>query len=89
MTRRAAVGLLLGAVHAGSQNEEENREFLRRVVEFERHWDVFIRKLFGCPLNKVLVEPEAECSLAAGMMDLRGYQKAREAAKKLFKLTDA
>ncbi len=58
-----------------------------KVIEFERAWDIFVRKLFGCRLEGEL---SAEtCDVAEGTVDYAAFSRARRAARKLFELKDA
>ena len=63
-------------------------DFAFRVVSFEKHWNVFIRKLFGCPYPSGEINA-GTCHPARAETDLEEFRKAREAAKKLFDLQDA
>jgi hypothetical protein len=56
---------------------------LRQLVfEFEKHYDKFFRKLFGCP-EKGLLVPEI-CKPNLGIISAQDYNNAKKAAKKLF-----
>jgi hypothetical protein len=53
-----------------------------RVFEFEKHYDKFFRKLFGCP-EKGAIFPE-NCNSNLGVISVQDYNNARKASKKLF-----
>lgn len=56
-----------------------------KAVNFERHYDPFVRNLFGCPpLGETTVET---CTLPP-FINYGEYQKARIAAIKLFDLKE-
>jgi hypothetical protein len=61
--------------------------FYDRVVAFEHHWDIFIRKLAGCPLKVTLTETE-QCNPNLGQLDRNSFRKARHAAAELFQLEE-
>jgi hypothetical protein len=54
----------------------------QRVFEFEKHYDKFFRKLFGCP-EKGAIFPE-NCNSNLGVISVQDYNNARKASKKLF-----
>jgi len=47
--RRRFLALLLAARAARAHTPVADREFLQRVVDMERAWDIFYRRLAGCP----------------------------------------
>lgn len=57
-------------------------ELKLRVYEFEKHYDIFFRKLYGCPAQGQL--SEKVCRAGQGTIDYKEYELARRAAKKLF-----
>jgi hypothetical protein len=80
---RLVLVFLLVAVCARPVDEAE---FRRRALVFEKHWDPFIRRLFGCELEGPTTAET--CRPALGQVDRREYERARNAAKKLFELRD-
>ena len=58
--------------------------FKMRVLTFDKNYDVFIRKLFGCQLSGFITRER--CLHGEERIDYEQYDKAREAAKKLFDL---
>ncbi len=61
-------------------------DHLVRALGFERHWNPYFRKLFGCPLEGLA--DGTNCKPALGWTDYREYRKARSEAKKLFDLVE-
>jgi len=57
-------------------------ELKTRVYEFEKHYDKFFRKLYGCPAEGQL--SGEFCSSGRSTVDYREYELARRAAKRLF-----
>lgn len=81
MTRRALLLMpLLIARRAGGVSPSD--EFLRRALEVEKHWDVFIRRLFGC---KPAPEPtnSENCRPQFGEIDYAAFTRWTKAARKL------
>lgn len=63
-----------------------NHNLLLRAISFERHWDVFIRELFGCTLTG---PTDAEhCNVGRGKINYREFKLVREEAMKLFELRE-
>lgn len=59
--------------------------FDARVQEFERHWDRFIRALWGCRPEDA---SRAACRPELGQLDRREYDAARKGAMRLFDLKE-
>ncbi len=57
-------------------------ELKRRIYEFEKHYDVFFRKLYGCPAKGQL--SDEVCKPGQGTIDYRAFELSGRAAKKLF-----
>jgi hypothetical protein len=71
---------------AQSRARNEYDELRDRSINFERNWNPFVRKLFGCP---VVGEVSQEtCKPYRAEVDIAAFEKCREAAKKLFRLRD-
>lgn len=79
----SAVGLPLAlAVKLGAAWDE----FTSRVLAFEKHWNVFVRRLFGCPDEGDT--RQTGCHLARSKNELGEFEASREKAKPLFGLED-
>jgi hypothetical protein len=52
------------------------------IQKFEKHWQVFLKELFGCK-DVGLVSPES-CKPSEGKIDYAAWEKARKAAKDMF-----
>jgi hypothetical protein len=55
-----------------------------RALEFDKHWGIALRKMFGCPL--VGDTNKETCSSGRAVIDYVEFGKAREMAKILFDL---
>ena len=86
MIRRRFLAIVLAARTARAHSPVADREFLERVVEMERQWDIFYRRLAGCP-DKGLAD-EATCRSARGTLDYAAFMKSRRAAARLFDFRD-
>lgn len=64
-----------------------SEEFYRRVLEVEKHWDIFVRRLFGCHPAPAVTGPDT-CSPHLGDIDYTSYSKWTRAAKKLMEEKD-
>jgi hypothetical protein len=53
-----------------------------RVWNFEKHYDIFVRKLYGCPLTGPATKDN--CLYKNSTVDYAAFTKAQAAAKKLF-----
>jgi len=60
--------------------------FVQEVLGFEKHWNPFIRKLFGCPLDGPT--DAATCQPKLGTYDFAEFKKSKNVAKKLFELKE-
>jgi hypothetical protein len=58
----------------------------REVLEFEKHWDPYVRRLFGCALTGPF--DETNCSPGAQERDVKSYMRARRAAMRVFDLKE-
>lgn len=76
------LGLLLGIRAAAGPGDDPRTLALR----FDEHWNVYLRKAFGCPL--VGDTTAANCLPAKAQVDYAEFAKAREEAKRLFDLKD-
>jgi hypothetical protein len=57
-------------------------ELKARVYNFEKHYDVFFRKLYGCPaLGEI---SKLTCDATRSVIDNGNFQSARDKAKVLF-----
>jgi hypothetical protein len=55
-------------------------------MNFEKHWNLFVRRLVGCPDDGEL---SAEiCKSHKAYLDRKEFKAARNAAKKLFDLEE-
>ena len=70
-----------------AQSPNTTDSLYNKVVAFEMNWDIFIRKLAGCPLGVVLTE-SGQCNPNRGVLDRAAYARARKAAAKLFELEE-
>ena len=61
-------------------------ELYDKVLEFEKHWDIFVRNLFGC--QKTGETNSDTCKPSNGSINYSEWTRARNAAKKLFELED-
>ncbi len=61
-------------------------ELAYRFAEFDHTYEPVVRAYFGCPPDGFIADPRTECKPALGKLDRRGWEKAREAAKRLFDL---
>lgn len=60
--------------------------FSGRALAFEKCWNPFVRRLFGCAEEGDTAE--RGCHLARSKVDFDEFRKAREKAKPLFGLRD-
>lgn len=75
-------------IAAGAQPPPPTTDLLyNRIVVFELNWDVFIRRLLGCPLKVTLVSAN-QCNPNLGYIDRNSFKKARHAAAELFQLEE-
>lgn len=58
-------------------------DFKDSAMALERPWNLFIRKLFGCPTP--VGDTSKETCTKPGEIDVASFTRAGEAAKKLFK----
>lgn len=67
----------------------QDYDFLQKVVNFEKHYDPFYRKLAGCPpASKRPILGEGDCRPREGVLDYADFRKARQAAMSLFDLAE-
>jgi hypothetical protein len=59
-----------------------------RIISFEKSYDLFVRRFYGCPEDRTVPVGPESCTPARGRIDYRTYSAAREAAKRLFALAD-
>jgi hypothetical protein len=76
--------LAILALFGASGGQEQIDDSRHCAIKFDVHWNVYVRRLFGCPLLGETTA--ATCSLARGTVDYVAYRKAREQAKILFQL---
>ncbi len=85
-TRRVWVGLILAGLAGGDtvrvQVSARDEEFYHRVVEFEKAWNTFYRKLAGCPKDGMA--DSYMCRPALSKLDMAAFRLAAERARKLF-----
>jgi hypothetical protein len=84
--RRRFLTIFLAARTARAHIPVADREFLERVVEMEREWDLFYRRLAGCP-DKGPAD-EMTCQPARGRLDYAAFERSRRAAARLFDFRD-
>lgn len=75
--------LIAFALFVASAQTPEVDELKIKVYNFEKHYDVFFRKLFGCPAEGFLTKEN--CFPNRGVVDYSSLQKARKEADKLFR----
>lgn len=63
-------------------------EFMQKAQRFGHHWDLFARKLAGCPEKGIIIDSDNECDPARSRLDYGLFVKLREDAKKLFELEE-
>lgn len=82
--------LLTLAVVSVAQEPDDMRA---RLLAFHKPYDKFLRSFIGCPA----ITPEkmkadsmelVECEASLSVMDFKSFERAREAAKKLFDLAE-
>jgi hypothetical protein len=83
LSRRALFAAALCAPVAMLAAQEVPDDLKDQAMALERPWNLFIRKLFGCPTPVGDTTPET-CS-KPGTIDLQSFERAGEAAKKLWK----
>ena len=57
--------------------------FLNKIINFEKHWEVFIYKAFGC--HGEGMGPE-NCNPKLGTIDYGAYMRSCKAALEMFEL---
>ena len=79
--------LLLLLIPACSRAQLEQDDTLRRqAVEFDKHWGLYLRNLFGCEPTGPTTEET--CDPSRGYIDYASFSKARDLAKKIFQLRE-
>lgn len=58
-------------------------EFARKLLEFDKHWDEFKRRIAGCDLKKDLLEA-TDCSAHRRELNVKVFERAGKAAHKLW-----
>lgn len=81
--RVLALAALLASVTPAAITETD---LARNSLEFDQHWDRFLREEFGCPSRGYF--EGADCHKARGFVDYKEWRKARALAKRLFDLAD-
>lgn len=76
----AAACTLLLPPKALSQDKDSFRD---NCLALEKPWNLFIRKMFGCPTPAGDTSPET-CKTEKRTVDMPSFNKAREAAKRLW-----
>tara|TARA_R110000868_G_scaffold4119_14_gene25051 strand:+ start:5037 stop:5276 length:240 start_codon:yes stop_codon:yes gene_type:complete len=71
--------IFISSLFANSPTIDELRE---NIFVFEKHYDVFFRKFYGCPSEGQLSNDV--CKPGRGVVDYVAFDKAGKAAKKLF-----
>lgn len=71
---------------ARAKAEPSSGDLNERVINFEKHWNLFVRRLVGCPDDGELTVEI--CKAHKAYLDRKEFTAARNAAKKLFGLTD-
>lgn len=78
-------GLLVLGLLMVSAQASLDYEFAYKIIKYEKHWDPFVRKYFGCQLTgPTTVET---CKPSTSELDYANFRKACEAAKELYRLT--
>jgi len=85
MITRILVLLVSVALFATNTSSQDN--IYKRSVDFDIHWNSFIRELFGCP--KTGGTDATVCQLQTGHINYAAFLKARREAMKLFDLTES
>jgi hypothetical protein len=75
---------LSGARKASSQQIPGlTDEFANRILEFDKKWIEFLRRMAGCDLKKKVITEE-DCRISKRELHLKSFQEAGEAAYKLW-----
>lgn len=84
----AAAGILsvTFAAQEGVYAQAHADELRARAIEYEKPWNLYVRRLFGCPDDGEVTRET--CNVTLGRTDYREFQRAREQAKKLYQLRD-
>lgn len=62
-------------------------ELMHKALAFEKHWDVYIRNLFGCKPAPEVTSPYT-CNPSIGFVDYAAFIRSRSAAAKLFEFKE-
>lgn len=74
------------AFTAKAEPSGEVDELTEHVVNFERHWNLFVRRYVGCPDDGEL--NTEVCKVHDRRIDRKEFKASRDAAKKLFDLQE-
>jgi hypothetical protein len=85
---RRLIPLFLLLASAPAQSPVSEAIFYDRVLKFGLQWDVFVRKLIGCPVDDVIIDPEKQCHPKLGELDRNAFRQARKAATELFQIRE-
>jgi hypothetical protein len=58
-----------------------------RAMEFEKHWNTYIRRLFGCEEEGAITRTD-QCKPVLGQIDYKAFLKSKDRAKRVFGLTE-
>lgn len=83
-SRRAIIVAVLMLVMVVRVNSYD--DLALRALRFDKPWNVFIRKLFGCP-ETGLTNRET-CNMSYAVRDEAAYERARREAKRMFGLRE-
>jgi hypothetical protein len=81
MTRRGFFGLLAAKPYVSSDLQP-------KVVAFEKFWDPFVRKLFGCSPDPTVPINHETCVQSRSEIDYTLFTKSRKAAANIFDFSD-
>jgi hypothetical protein len=86
--KRLLLLLVLSAVSVAAPTQDDFRD---KLLVYHLAYDAWLRKFVGCPVREEGQGASAQvvtCNPALGGMDLRLWQKSREAAKTLYGLKE-
>jgi len=79
------IGLLLPLP---AQSPPVEASYLIKAAKLEVPWNIFVRKLFGCPVTGPIIDPPKECNVNRGQFSYSDYIRVRKEAKDFFEFKD-